>query len=1603
MRQLLAIPLLWLLAVSATLAQPAILGHAEKILVQERLIALGHLAGRADGQFGPVTRRAIGTYQVEQGNPDSGELTPAELELLLAPLPLEHFDLLDNFDLPGSDYRSGLSDPRLKNIDLGACQASCVADRACKAFTYNVPLRVCFLKRTVPAQLAFQGAISGARREAGAAISLAVAQVGFERLDNQDLPYNDYRSGLAEASLNGIDLEVCESQCAADASCRAYTYNSKARVCFLKTAATEPVAFSGAFSGIKGSVAATTPSLWVRDSSLLLDWARRIAADYSPPPAAIALPDAEAMLADPEILQLKGAPYELSLLAGEAQSRLMPEGSWSLLAQRGGNIISMHSDALTLSPQYDQWIADNKAWRSSYDDTSTAAIAAWAPRLEAMVADLEARYGAGNPLAGYVKLDLVTALGVQSQFMRASEQDPAALTARMDVLLAEAVEDLVRPYAGNEGLASMLRTRGVAALLRQARPSENCENTPHAESSRLYQRAAALLHQAGGAKPWAVDALHKAAVCALPEDKPALFAAAAALAGDDAVMQARNLMELGIARAANGDDEGARAAFRAGMALDNGEAYALAFPWMRVWFNDEMLLQRLGLDAELDVVLAHRVIQALGDGAIASTASFSGYFGLGHLLERLQRFELADMLYAAVAPAWQSGPERPARLMAAEAINERDYAHANAMLERMLGLTPLGSDDALRVELLTMLAESYQLAGEFGRSGSYAQEALVLLGGGTVPRTQQTVEVIAVLEEQVRVAEADSGNAGRLAARDLAQFADLLAGACITGHPVPDLPAEFLDGALERSLFLPQVAGDYAECAHRQFAERFLTDGEWTEEIALELYFRTLFVADADAFAAEDFAMLLAAEPKRHNRETDIGWGIRRKLSRLNAAIRAAIIEDNEPMANGMLDKMLVLLDGGLLEQMIDLDMMHEDVPQTVLLLKAAGRDDDFLRLALRVDEARAASQLGYSCYGAICEVAIELRNLQGDAKGLEEFAGRLETGVHIFWGGASTDAKDLDDIMAMAEIEAMDALRLNLPSTAFAYFSIAGASSERILADPNPLSSLKKVSVAGAYATALLESGQNKLAYAVASHLLAAARARVDESVLFADDALLAWSRRLGTALDVFLATAPTSADGRYKDTVAADVLFAVQFLQATGTSATVGQLAARGANAERDSAYRRYLDLSRDVEQLLARLSAEGAPNDLDRQIAVLREQQQSAAEEIAVQDPDFFRFGRLQFADAATIVGALKQKEAISTAYASPYGLVRIWLDGDGLLADRTDIAPEVLSDTVATFRQSIVGDGSSVVRADLAHDLFETLFGGRKARFDQLDHLVFVPSGALDGLPLPALMTSAVAKSGLAGDDLLSADLPWLIRQADLAVLPSISAVLVLRSDVPPSSAPYPFLGIGNPSYRIVDPVLGPLASLRETEAEVRFMGALLRADSARDLLVGDAATKDNLLNLPLDQYRLIAFATHGFLARGLTGAQEPGLALSGVTLEETLLTSSDIAAMSLNADLVILSACSTAGSDGTPGAEGLSGLASAFFYAGSRGLMVTHWDIPSGPALEVTTGMISAHEADPSTGWPSALRQSVLSMLDKPKTPLHAHPVSWAGHFLVTAH
>ena len=118
------------------------------------------------------------------------------------------------------------------------------------------------------------------------------------------------------------------------------------------------------------------------------------------------------------------------------------------------------------------------------------------------------------------------------------------------------------------------------------------------------------------------------------------------------------------------------------------------------------------------------------------------------------------------------------------------------------------------------------------------------------------------------------------------------------------------------------------------------------------------------------------------------------------------------------------------------------------------------------------------------------------------------------------------------------------------------------------------------------------------------------------------------------------------------------------------------------------------------------------------------------------------------------------------------------------------------------------------------------------------------------------------------------------------------------------------------------------------------------------------------------------------------------------LDDGLLTASEAAELKLSADWVVLSACNTAAGDGTPGAEGLSGLARAFLYAGARSVLVSHWPVRDDAAGELTTRAIALLSDHPEIGRAEALRRSMLELMARNDDPSFAHPSAWAPFVVV---
>ena len=266
-------------------------------------------------------------------------------------------------------------------------------------------------------------------------------------------------------------------------------------------------------------------------------------------------------------------------------------------------------------------------------------------------------------------------------------------------------------------------------------------------------------------------------------------------------------------------------------------------------------------------------------------------------------------------------------------------------------------------------------------------------------------------------------------------------------------------------------------------------------------------------------------------------------------------------------------------------------------------------------------------------------------------------------------------------------------------------------------------------------------------------------------------------------------------------------------------------------------------------------------------------------------------------------------------------------------------------------------------------------------------------------------------------------PWLARRHAITVLPSVSSLRALRRFAKASRTRKPFAGIGDPvldgpagrgrgvalpplfvSRGVADVMaVRALPTLPKTAGELKTLARFLGAGEEA-LFLRERAWERLIKRADLSPYRILAFATHGLVAGDLKGLAEPALVLTppdkATREDDGLLTASEVAQLKLNADWVILSACNTAAADGSPNSDALSGLAKAFFYAGSRALLVSHWPVVSDAALRLTTGALDELKINPGIGRSEAFRRSMLAVMADEKVPHFAHPVFWAPFFVV---
>ena len=358
--------------------------------------------------------------------------------------------------------------------------------------------------------------------------------------------------------------------------------------------------------------------------------------------------------------------------------------------------------------------------------------------------------------------------------------------------------------------------------------------------------------------------------------------------------------------------------------------------------------------------------------------------------------------------------------------------------------------------------------------------------------------------------------------------------------------------------------------------------------------------------------------------------------------------------------------------------------------------------------------------------------------------------------------------------------------------------------------------------------------------------------------------------------------------------------------------------------------------------------------------------------------------------------------------------------------------------------------------LASELYDNLLKPVESGWKPAKSLIVVTNGGLGLLPL-SLLPTAPTEIVTDDDPLFSSyrKVPWLARTHAVTVVPSASALETLRKLPPGKASRKDLIAFGDPYFskeqadeaaakaaktaesdkpvqlasasttrggplkRRSSPQLegadnaelSMLPRLPDTADELKSIALALQADPSKVLNLGKDANENAVKTLDLSGFKIVAFATHGLVPGELDGLTQPALALSAPSLSgsegDGLLTMEEILSLKLDADWVVLSACNTGAGAGA-GAEAASGLGRAFFYAGTRALLVTNWSVHSQSAKDLVTDLFKRQAEDPKLTRGEALRQAMMALMDgKGFTDAsgntefaYAHPLFWAPYTII---
>jgi tetratricopeptide (TPR) repeat protein len=406
----------------------------------------------------------------------------------------------------------------------------------------------------------------------------------------------------------------------------------------------------------------------------------------------------------------------------------------------------------------------------------------------------------------------------------------------------------------------------------------------------------------------------------------------------------------------------------------------------------------------------------------------------------------------------------------------------------------------------------------------------------------------------------------------------------------------------------------------------------------------------------------------------------------------------------------------------------------------------------------------------------------------------------------------------------------------------------------------------------------------------------------------------------------------------------------------------------------------------------------------------------------------------ATIAEVRAALQPGEGylkISQLSRKAYG---VYIDKDETFIYALEAPSALVNQLAQRVRASIDGRlkvDRQLVAFDVAasYGLFNLLAGPAMSRILAARSIVIDPAGPLEALPAGVLVTDRASldwyNAARRSDPFDYSGVNFLAERAAISTAVSPRSFLVVRS-LPPSRAPQPFIGFAEHAapagvelaaqVNVGNACSASAALLRElaseglrpiSREEVRIAADALGVSNS-PVVAGQQFTDTAVrARSDLDQYEVLHFATHG-LSEGMWGcpASPPALVTSfGDANSDGLLSFDEIAALRLDANLVVLSACETASgvksealarrSGQEEAGSTLEGLVRAFLTANSRAVLATHWEVSAEAETDdLVRAFYSAARGSPIG---SALQTAQRALSAQPE---YSHPFYWGAYFVV---